>query len=251
MPVRERKPVKRPAGRTEGEGGGKGLGGLEKQLRKLGAPLTQAAGVVSFAYACHWQMNVVKVPLELAPNRDKMGGVLKYLTFLNMLLQCGFFLIAFIANFTGKKSGFAKARDVIFASAAFPIGMFVGIVFWTLWAINRDLIFPVAMDEFFPSWLNHLMHTTVIPLQLGEMFLTRHVYPPRKVGVTITAALTLAYLVWVNVIAFYGGFWVYPVFKVLSPLQRALFMAVCSMGGGLLYLAGEGVNSIVWPKAIP
>ena len=32
--------------------------------------------------------------------------------------------------------------------------------------------------------------------------------------VTITAALTLAYLVWVNVIAFYGGFWVYPVFKV-------------------------------------
>ena len=51
--------------------------------------------------------------------------------------QCGFFLIAFIANFTGKKSGFAKARDVIFASAAFPIGMFVGIVFWTLWAINR------------------------------------------------------------------------------------------------------------------
>ena len=61
MPVRERKPVKRPVGRTEGEGGGKGLGGLEKQLRKLGAPLTQAAGVVSFAYACHWQMNVVKV----------------------------------------------------------------------------------------------------------------------------------------------------------------------------------------------
>merc|ERR1712032_1764897 len=47
--------------------------GLEKQLRKLGAPLTQAAGVVSFAYACHWQMNVVKVPLELAPNRDKMA----------------------------------------------------------------------------------------------------------------------------------------------------------------------------------
>merc|ERR1712126_438253 len=136
MPVRERKPTKKP-GKTETEPG-KGLAaGLERQLRKLGAPLTQAAGVVSFAYACHWQMNVVKVPLELAPHRDKMGGVLKYLTFLNMLLQCGFFLIAFTANFAGKKSGFAKARDVIFASAAFPIGMFVGIVFWTLWAINR------------------------------------------------------------------------------------------------------------------
>ena len=31
--------------------------------------------------------NTGQVPLELAPNRDKMGGVLKYLTFLNMLLQ--------------------------------------------------------------------------------------------------------------------------------------------------------------------
>ena len=64
MPVRERKQVKRP-GRTEGEAGGKGLVGLEKQLRKLGAPLTQAAGVVSFAYACHWQMNVVKVRIDV------------------------------------------------------------------------------------------------------------------------------------------------------------------------------------------
>merc|ERR1712012_17089 len=213
MPVRERKPGKKP-GKAE-DGQGLNMSGVDKKMRKFGAPLTQAAGVLSFAYACHWQMNVVKVPLELAPNRDKMGGVLKYLTFLNMVLQCGFFLIALIANFTGRRSTWAKTRDIIFASAAFPIGMFVGIVFWTLWAINRDLIFPVALDEYFPSWLNHLMHTTVIPLQ-----------------VAITAALTLAYLVWVNIIAYYGGFWVYPVMKVLSPMQRALFMGICSVGGG-------------------
>jgi len=248
MPVRERKPGKK-SGKAE-DGQGLNMSGVDKKMRKFGAPLTQAAGVLSFAYACHWQMNVVKVPLELAPNRDKMGGVLKYLTFLNMVLQCGFFLIALIANFTGRRSTWAKTRDIIFASAAFPIGMFVGIVFWTLWAINRDLIFPVALDEYFPSWLNHLMHTTVIPLQLGEMLLTRHVYPSRKVGVAITAALTLAYLVWVNIIAYYGGFWVYPVMKVLSPMQRALFMGICSVGGGLLYLAGEALNSIVWPTKV-
>ena len=34
---------------------------IDKKMRKFGAPLTQAAGVLSFAYACHWQMNVVKV----------------------------------------------------------------------------------------------------------------------------------------------------------------------------------------------
>ena len=36
-------------------------------------------------------------------------------------------------------------------------------------SLCRDLIFPVAMDEFFPSWLNHLMHTTVIPLQVNSL----------------------------------------------------------------------------------
>ena len=64
MPVRERKPVKRP-GKTEAETGKRLGGGVEQQMRKLGAPLTQAAGVVSFAYACHWQMNVVQVGIAV------------------------------------------------------------------------------------------------------------------------------------------------------------------------------------------
>ena len=103
------------------------------------------------------------------------------------------------------------------------------------------------MDEFFPSWLNHLMHTTVLPLQVMELFLVRHTYPSRRVGGAITAALTLAYLIWINVIAYYGGFWVYPVFKVLTVGQRVVVMALLSGVGGLLYLAGEAANRVVWP----
>ena len=72
------------------------------------------------------------------------------------------------------------------------------------------------------------------------MLLTRHVYPSRKVGVSflqivsshhhqlqvaITAALTLAYLVWVNIIAYDGGFWVYPVMKVA--VNTGLFYHFC------------------------
>ena len=65
------------------------------------------------------------------------------------------------------------------ASAAFPIGMFVGIIFWTLYHIDRKLIFPVELDEFFPAILNHCMHTTVIPYQLGQMLLVKQVFPAR------------------------------------------------------------------------
>jgi len=58
------------------------------------------------------------------------------------------------------------------------------------------------------------MHTTVLPLQLGELYLCRHAYPSWRLGYSITALLTLAYLLWINVIFYVGGFWVYPVFQV-------------------------------------
>ena len=58
---------------------------------------------------------------------------------------------------------FFQIRDYYFATLAFPIGQFVGIIFWTLWHINRELVFPKAFDSIFPSYINHLMHTVVIP----------------------------------------------------------------------------------------
>ena len=39
---------------------------------------------------------------------------------------------------------------------------------------------------------------------------------------------------------------VYPIFEVLAPLPRFLFMITCSMFGALLYIVGEILNNIVW-----
>ena len=55
--------------------------------------------------------------------------------------------------------------------------------------------------------------------------------------VTITAALTLAYLVWVNVIAFYGGFWVYPVFKVT--FHHGQINEQCSLSDKIMFFFME------------
>ena len=130
----------------------------------------------------YWQIFLIDMPESLAPTRLKFGGVLKYLTFLNMVLQFVYFSLAFLSHFVSKKSSLVRVKDVMFASAAFPIGMFVGLVFWGLWAVDRELIFSVKNDPYFPSWLNHLMHTTVLPLQLGELVLCKHVYPSRCVS---------------------------------------------------------------------
>ena len=159
----------------------------------------------------HYQVYRITMPEKLSPTRNKFGGVWKYLTFLNMLLQFIFFTIAFLSNFVKQ---LRPARDLIFASAAFPIGMFVGIIFWSIWAVDRELIFPKILDEYFPAILNHCMHTTVIPLQLGQLCLVKHNFPSRSKGFTITGILCLGYMIWINYIYYMGGFWVYPVIKV-------------------------------------
>jgi len=203
----------------------------------------QLAGIISFAWAIDYQMNRIEMPERLSAGRKQFGGVWKYLTFLNMLLQLIFFIIAFLANFVKSLRG---ARDIIFASAAFPIGMFVGIIFWSLWAIDRELIFPKILDQYFPSILNHCMHTTVIPLQLGQLFLVKHNFPSRSKGFAITGFLCLGYMIWVNYIYYMTGFWVYPVLKVLTFEQRIGFFIVCGVLGGCLYLIGDILNKAIW-----
>merc|ERR1719245_2697105 len=211
---------------------------MESRLRTLLAALLQVSGIVSFIWAIDYQMNRVQFPEDFPGSafRKGFGGVAKYLTFLNMVLQLVFFIIAFLANFIKSLRGI---RDIVFASAAFPIGMFVGIIFWSIWAVDRELIFPKILDDYFPAILNHCMHTTVIPLQLGQLCLVKHNFPSRSRGFTITGILCLAYMFWINYIYYMAGFWVYPVIKVLSAGQRICFFAFCGFLGGVLFLAGD------------
>ena len=92
---------------------------------------------------------------------DKFGGPWKYLTFWNLWFQAVYFLICFVNDLRGRipsekkcackmsrtkealinsGSKLVRAEDYIYCTVAFPIGMFVGIIFWTLYAIDRELV---------------------------------------------------------------------------------------------------------------
>ena len=156
--------------------------------------LLHICGSSTFLVAIYYDIFILDLPEDISPTREKFGGHFKYLTFLNMCLQFLFFTNCIFADFSAENSRICKLRDIVFASAAFPIGIFVGVIFWSLWAIDRELIFSVRcvennktkfiiynqnnlelirFDGFFPAWLNHFMHTTVLPLQLGELYLCR------------------------------------------------------------------------------
>lgn len=65
-----------------------------------------------------------------------------------------YFTICIISDFTGFKlmdqkhqPRILKIKDYVMASFAFPLAMFVSITFWTLYAIDRDLIQPKLIDD--------------------------------------------------------------------------------------------------------
>lgn len=190
-------------------------------------------------------------------HRDDFGGLWKYLTFWNLWVQLLFCLVCLLNDFLGsdevlhsKASRLQRIRDFYFATVAFPIGVFVGIMFWSLYLIDRELVFPEILDQFFPVYVNHMLHTTCIPLQIFELLMAYHIYPSKKAGMTTTGFFCFAYLAWVVLISVVNGYWIYPVFEVLPSPFRYIFMLFCSACGGTLYLLGDFFNHKFWAKAV-
>lgn len=52
---------------------------------------------------------------------------------------------------TGQLPVIRRIKDYLFSALAFPVAMNVGVTFWSLMAIDRELVFPKAFDAFFPG----------------------------------------------------------------------------------------------------
>ena len=69
---------------------------------------------------------------------------------------------------------------------------FVSSMFWGLYMIDRELVFPRAMDVIMPSWTNHSTHTIIIVALVVEMRIARHRYSKRSLGLaTLALYLTI------------------------------------------------------------
>ncbi|XP_063488161.1 androgen-induced gene 1 protein isoform X25 [Symphalangus syndactylus] len=76
------------------------------------------------------------------------------------------------------------------------IDLFVVAVFWIIYAYDREMIYPKLLDNFIPGWLNHGMHTTVLPFILIEMRTSHHQYPSRGSGLTAICTFSVGYILW-------------------------------------------------------
>ncbi|XP_067937446.1 androgen-induced gene 1 protein-like [Watersipora subatra] len=138
--------------------------------------------------------------------------------------------------------------DYLHASVAFPIGMMVCIMFWTLYGIDRELVYPKRLDAIIPTWLNHVMHTIYVPCLALDKYLVLHRYPKSSDGLLLCLVIPFFYQVWVMYLALQHQVWVYPVLAVLDwPAKIAFFLANWVLFV-IVYKAGEALTNKIWGR---
>lgn len=189
-------------------------------------------------------------PVPHKRSHEHFAGRFKYLTYWNLIMQCVFFGFCVVVDFAKSSQRhygrLVELRDKMYASIALPYGMFVTAVFWVLFAINRDYIYPKILETIIPSWLNHVSHTVIFPVLLVETSLLKHHHPPRNAGFALTMSFGAIYILWVLFLALVMDIWPYPILEILTWGMRVVFFVLCFFFLSALYVIGETVNYCVW-----
>ncbi|KAI7692820.1 Androgen-induced -like protein [Sarcoptes scabiei] len=116
------------------------------------------------------------------------------------------------------------------------INLFVTISFWSIWSIDRELIFPKIFDKYYPFWLNQTAHTLVAIAVLIELMLARWTPPAKQsYGLVLINLFSYSYGALVLYIAIAHNVWVYPFISKLDWPQRIGFAVAFGLLNSLLY----------------
>lgn len=186
----------------------------------------------------------------IIPPELRVYGQLKFLTYQCLLIQLLSALLHVGAHFVRSLRG---PRDLVFTALAYPVGSLVVYTFWAVWHLmGRELIFPVALSQFYPDWLNHATHTIVAPLNLLLCVLVHHKYT--RNGVLLTIAYSGAYTIFLHVIKYQTGMFVYKYLEGMSEPERMMYFAGTGAFAYALYKSGQMLTNAMHggpPAVVP
>lgn len=157
------------------------------------------------------------------------------------LLSSGLHVISALVN------KYCLTRDIVFTSLAYPIGSLVQYTFWTVWfSQGRDMIFPKSIETYYPSWLNHVTHTIVVPINIWQAYLTYHEY--NRKGYLITIGFILAYGVFMLFIRWRAGMFVYPFMNQMNLASVIIYCASVLFCSLALYESGFFMTGVFHVK---
>lgn len=143
-----------------------------------------------------------------------------------------------------KTSTIRALKDIIF-SLAFPLAFYVAIAFWTIYTLYKELILPDHVEKIFPLWMNHVMHTLIVPFVIIELIVTPKSYPSKSVGITFSFFVVFCYLSLLAVAFIKGGTMVYPVLNAMNWTVKIGFVCLSIVGGLGVYIIGEKLNYLI------
>lgn len=95
-----------------------------------------------------------------------------------------------------------------------------------------------------------MVHTNVALLAIMDLFTCFRRYPSRLAGITGNVVFMLLYIIWVHIVRYFSGLWVYPLLEVLSLPMRYVMLSGLVALNIICYLLGEIANNIVWAPEI-
>ncbi|XP_046961507.1 androgen-induced gene 1 protein-like [Vanessa cardui] len=174
-----------------------------------------------------------------------------FLTIWCLILQTVYHFIALLNDIFGSSAKSPKKppiirqiKDTLF-SLAFATAIYVSIAFWSIYAIDKELIFPEHIEKLYHPSFNHVLHTTVSVFIIIELLTSYRNYPSRKIGFSVMLTFFISYIVWFFTIYAKTGAWVYPVFELFNWPLRVVFIVLSVSTAALLYMFGEKLNNFV------
>lgn len=86
-----------------------------------------------------------------------------------------------------------KLKGYIFNTFMAPSTLFVSAMFWIIYFIDRELVYPFECDNVFPSWLNHCTHTNIVGVVMVEYLLGKSALPSFKEALIGLSIFSVAY----------------------------------------------------------
>jgi len=206
----------------------------------LTAKLFHVVAFSIYSYCIYYSVNFVNIPNKNP--RYAIGGKAKFLTQWNLVLQGFYFGYCVFLDVIPIKV-LKRFRDLLFCSISLPLCLYVACIFWGLYAIDRELIFPKAIEPFYPNWLNHGSHSIIVPFAVLEAMLYEHRQPSRFVGMTALLIWFLVYFVWVMYLGLVHEVWVYPVMDALTAPLLAVFFVGCFAVVFMFYSMASFINT--------
>ena len=95
------------------------------------------------------------------------------------------------------------------------MNVIVSVYFYTVYFIDRELIYPTIMQDLYKQWMSNTEHGLILPVAIFNLLADRHEIKKGLSAVLLITA-TAGYSVWIIHIFNVTGEWVYPFLNALG-----------------------------------